>query len=251
MGTAAIVSTTNSFLGILGDSLLFFAVTSLLLTSCGLAIASITLPPPLRRWGWLLAPFFGYSLLVIVSAWLVAFGATMEVALLSTIALSILITCWAVWHHNLASVGSPRPLLLLLALAAPSFTITAITMAHNGSLAYVGGQGDLYLLVPLAEWLKTHSAPMFSLSSSNLLAPYWNATVPPLGGWLDPGAHLTFQGHRADDTNFLLQRGSVYLQTALALLLGWDASLVFRPTQAFVFALSGPATFAFSRITLR
>ncbi len=251
MGTADIVPAASSFLTVLGNSFLFFAVATLLLTVCGFALASLTIPMSLQKWSWLLAPFFGYSLLTIVSSWLVAVGATMEVALLSTVVLSVLITSWAMWRRSFAAMGYPRPLLVLIALSFPSFAITALTMAHNGSLAYVGGVGDLYLFVPLAEWLKTHGAPLFSLSSPNLLAPYWNANVPPIGGWLDPAAHLAFQGHRGDDSNFLLQRGSVYLQASLAILLGWDASLVFRPTQAFVLALSAPATFAFCGITVR
>jgi hypothetical protein len=241
----------HSFLGVLGDSLLLFAVALFLLTFLGAPIAAIVLPESLRRSGWLFTPYLGYSLLVVVSGWFVATGANMEESLIASLALATLASCWAVYRGGFRSMGSPVNWLLLPALAIPSYAITAISMAHNGSLAYVGGQADIYLLIPLAQWLTSHSAPLFSLSSPNLLFPFWNANVPPMGNWLDPNAHLAFQGHRGDDTNFLLQRGPVYLQASLSLLLGWDAFRVFRPAQAFALALAAPSTFIFSRLLLR
>ncbi|MGE5619208.1 MAG: hypothetical protein ACM3US_08115 [Sphingomonadaceae bacterium] len=246
------ISFGDGFLGILADSLLFYLVAVVLLTYLGLGLTALTLPKDVRPFGWLVAPYLGFSLLVTLTGLLVALGATVRTTLTLALIIATAINLWIVFCGRLRfRIGSPRWWLFLLALALPSYAITALTMAHNGTLAYVGGQGDLYLLVPLAEWLREHSAPLFSFSTDSLLSHSWNASVPPIGDWYDREAHLSFAGHRADDANFLFQRGPRYLESALGLVLGWDSALVFRPAQAFVLSLSLPAVFLFCQILIR
>lgn len=242
----------GAFAGVLGDALLFYFVAVLLLTYLGAGISALLLPKSLRPWGWMLSPYLGFSVLVVASALMVAFGANVRMSLVTVAVVSTASNFWALQRaRSQELLGPSRRLFTLLVLTFPSYAITAVTMAHNGSLGYVGGQGDVYLLVPLAEWLKAHSAPLFSLGSASLLNPHWNGNVPPLGGWSTAGTHLDYAGHRPDDANFLFQRGSRYLESSLGLVLGWDSSLVFRPAQAFMLALSIPAAFTFCRQLVR
>ena len=95
----------QSFLGILSDSLLFFAVAILLLTFLGAAITAITLPEPLRRSGWLFTHFMGYAILAVVSGWFVAMGANMEASLIASLALATLATCWGIYRGGFRSMG--------------------------------------------------------------------------------------------------------------------------------------------------
>ncbi len=239
--------------GVLVDSSLFYLVAIFLLSYIGLSLSALALPKSLRPVGWLIAPYLGFSTLVTLSGLMVALGANVRTSLAAALLLSTVANLWLAYRgrKRLPSGSASVWMILLVLLSAASYAITAATMAHNGSLAYVGGQVDLYLLVPIAEWLKTHSASLFSLGPSLGLDPYWNANLTPMASWLSEGAHLGGAGHRFDDTNFLMQRGPAYFEASLGLLLGWDSYAVFRPTQAFMLSLSVPATFLFSRRLLR
>ncbi|MCL4532577.1 MAG: hypothetical protein M1582_05220, partial [Actinobacteria bacterium] len=225
----------------------FFAVAVLLLTYLGAGISALTLPSLVQPMGWLVAPFIGYSLLVTLSALLVAFGANVEVSLVSTGVISTIANVLSWRYGHLRSLGSLRWWLVVPLLAVPSFAVSAATMAHNGSMAYVGGQADLTIVLPLIEWLKTHSAPIFVAGSPPFVSPGWLDSVAPLGGWLGSGVQLGSVGHSPEEIQAAFQRGPVYLMSSLAAILGWDAAIVYRPSLAFMLSLSLPAMFVFCR----
>lgn len=233
---------------VLADSLLIFTVALLLLTYLGAGVSAELLPQKFHSVGWMLAPFYGYSGLVALCGLLVAFGANVTASMAVAIILATAVNIWSLKRaHLLSRLGSPLGWVGFACLAAASYSVTAITMAHNGSLAYVGDQIDIYLLVPVTEWLKNHAAPLFSISSPWLLDPHWNGAIPPISRWSDPSSHLGYAGHRPDDALFLLQRGPRYFEAGLGVLLGWDALQTLRPTQAIMLSMAIPATYLFCR----
>lgn len=192
--------------GVLGEMALFFAVAILLLTYLGAGASALTLPSNFVPLGWLLTPYMGYSVLVAISAILVAVGANIETALGIAVILSTVANLWA-WRRGYAkSLGPLRWSLAVPALAIPSFAVAAVTMAHNGSMAYVGGQADLTIVLPLTEWLRTHAAPTF-IASPPFVSPGWLDSIAPLGGWAGSTAHLGSAGHSPEEIQAAFQRG--------------------------------------------
>ncbi len=233
---------------VLGELVIFFAVAALLLTYLGAGVSALSLSESLRAYGWLVAPYVGYSLLAVVSAALVACGATMEVSLVTALALATVANGWVLRRGlPMRSLGPIRWWAALCAMAIPLYAVPALTMAHNGSTAYVGGQGDLTYVLTMAEWLKNHSAPVMVLGSGPLVNPYWIGNFAPLGSWNSAGAHLSFTYPISSDTQISFQRGMTYLQAALGIVLDRDNYLVYRPTLAFMLSLSLPAVFLFCR----
>lgn len=218
----------------------------------GFGLTALCLPTSPRSASILITPFIGISLIVTLSGFFVALGTDIRVPLvLATVistAANVLFVLARQEEHLRSSDYGWRA---LIGLSASSYAISSAVMAHNEALAYVGGQVDIYLLIPITEWFKSHSAQLLSLGPQPGLAPQWNATLPPLGNWLDPGAKLGGVGHRFDEANFLLQRGPAYLQAALAAILGWDSYAIFRPTQALMLSLAGPASYLFMRHLLQ
>lgn len=234
--------------GVLGELALFFAVATLLLTYLGAGISALTLPRSLRAYGWLVAPYAGFSLLAVVSAALVACGADVRASLVAALALATVMNGWALRGDRwLSSLGSIRWWAAMCAMAIPLYAVPAFSMAHNGSTAYVGGQGDLTYVLTMAEWLKNHSAPVLTLGSGPTVNPYWIGNFAPLGGWNRAGAHLSLTYPVSADTQITFQRGMTYLQAALGIVLNRDNYLVYRPTLAFMLSLSLPAVFLFCR----
>ena len=234
--------------GVLGELALFFAVAFLLLTYLGAGISALTLPGSLRAYGWLVAPYAGFSLLAAVSAALVACGADMRTSLVAALAFATAANGRALrGDQRLRSLGSIGWWVAMCAMAIPLYAVPALTMAHNGSTAYVGGQGDLTYVLTMAEWLKSHTAPVLTLGSGPIVNPYWIGNFAPLGGWNRVGAHLSFTYPISSDTQISFQRGMTYLQAALGIVLNRDNFLVYRPTLAFMLSLSLPAVFLFCR----
>lgn len=246
------LSLGNGPAAVLGDAFLFYVAAILLLTYLGAGLSALLFPKVALRYGWLVAPFLGYSLLVATSSLLLAIGANVTISLLGSLVISGTANAWAVLRRGgLRLLGPPRWWGILHALALPSYGISAVSMAHNGSLAYVGPNShDPLLLFSVAEWLKTHSAPVFAFDRFPPVSQYWDGNLAPLGGWSAEGAHLSSTLDPAD-VYLLFQRGPIYFESSVGLLLGWDSALVLRPALAFLLSLSLPATLLLSRHLLK
>lgn len=241
----------GGFWGVLGDAILAYLAALLLLSFLGAGIWAVIAPASLRKYGWMATPLAGYSVLVTSSAFLVALGANIAISLSVTLAVSCFANLWAALKGGgVRALGPRRWLFVLVGLSFFGYVVTAVSMAHNGSTAYVGPNTDPYMLFSVAEWLKTHSAPLFSTGAFPPISPNWDGNLPPFGGWSAQDAHLS-STQRPGDTYLLFQRGPVYLVSSLGLLLGWDASLVLRPVLALLLSFSLPATFLVSRCLLR
>ncbi len=214
----------------------FYLVAFAMLSALG-AGPALLLPRRLTPFAWALAPYLGYSLLVSGSSLIVAAGGTVLLALVPCALLSAIILVFGlpfvVGSRSVPSFASVVPVLLL---SVPSYSITALAMARQGTLGYVGPLIDPWTLIRSSEWLKFHPAP--------LLSPTWYSNFPPLDGWAEPGARLAAV---SGDPYFVLQRGVRYWESAIGILLRWDSALVFRSAQAFLLSLAGPATYLFCR----
>jgi len=248
VSTRTVGVTPGSTFAILADSLVFYLAALALLTFLGAGLSALLLPKQLRDLRWLLAPYLGYSVLVVLSALLVAFGANVGEALGTALVLAAATLARAATSGALGSTRSAlRPWLLVPITGLPLYAITAASMAHNGTVAYVGPNQDPYLLIPMAEWLKSHSAPMFSPGLLPSLDPGWSFNQTPTGGWLADSARLEPGPVLGNDVYFPFFRGPVYLASSLGILLGWDCYRIFRPEVAFLLSLSLPVVFLFSR----
>jgi hypothetical protein len=239
-------------LAILAESVLLYLTALVFLTYLGTGFSAILLPGQLSHFRWLLAPYLGYSALVVVSGLLVSFGASVGTAL---VVVGLMSTAGLSWAVTRGAVQMRIPMLrwwlLVPAMGLPLYGITAASMANNGTMAYVGPNFDPFLLIPLAEWLKGHGAPMFSIGIPPSLDPHWNASIPPYSSWLAQDAHLDHFSIFGNDVYFPFFRGPVYLASSLGLILGWDCYKVLRPELAFLLSLSLPVVYIFSRQIIR
>lgn len=221
--------------GLLGQAALFYAAAFAMLSALG-AGPALVLPKRLTTFGWAFAPYLGCSLLVAVGSLVVAAGGTVQ----ETLVISALVSAiMLVLRLRSRPVLSPAAVLPVLLLSAGSYAVTALAMAREGTLGYVGPAFDPYVSIRYADWLKYHSAPLFSST--------WYSSLPPLDGWAAPGATLQAA---MGDVNYVLERGVRYWEAAIGIVLGWDSALVFRPAQAFMLSMAGPATYLFTRTLL-
>ncbi len=242
----------SSDIGVFADAMLLFVAGLALLTYLGVGASATLLPKGLISRGWLVAPYLGYSLLVTVSGLVVAFGGNVAVSLVVVLGLATALNGRALIRgRGLWLPGDPRRWFLLLGLALPGYLITALSMAHSGTLGYVGPSSDPIMFIRATEWLKTHPAPLFSASSPSLVAPNWNASFPPLDGWYREGLRMGFEENAYAEAYWIFSRGPRYLEASLGLLLGWDSALVFRAAQALMLVMAVPATYLFCRETVR
>jgi hypothetical protein len=248
-----ILSFGASNVGVFADAILYFLVAILLMTYLGAGLTALLVPLKLRSAGWMVAPYLGYALLATVSGLAISVSGNVTVSLVLAVAIATALNGVTLLgrRQGMRSFGNPRLWLLLLGLALPSYLITAASMANSGTLGYVGPSSDPVWFIRLAEWLKTHSSPVFSAGSQSLLDPWWNASFPPMDGWFRPDVHMGFRENPYDESYWVFSRGPRYLEAAIGIILGWDSALVFRAAQALMLSLAIPATYLFCRQTVR
>ena len=221
--------------GILAQAALFYAAAFAMLSVLGAGVA-LMLPKRLSGFGWAFAPYLGCSLLVSIGSLVVAAGGTIQETLLISSIVSAVVLAVQMKRRPVPTPAAALPVLLL---SAASYAVTTLAMARQGTLGYVGPLFDPYWLIRYSEWLKYHPAPLFSST--------WYSSIPPLDGWSDPAAKLQAT---IGDINLVLERGVRYWEATIGIVLGWDSALVFRPAQAFMLSLAGPATYLFTRTLL-
>lgn len=214
---------------------------NLLVALAGLALLlylgaglSAWLPPALAPYRWLVAPWAGYSFLVIVTQFLTnsPFSLTALQSCYAALALATPVNLYALrlWirsRGDTPQVENRREMLWVALLALGLFVLGVLPLWSYGYTTVIGENWDAEIYMSLGEYLKVYA-------QSGLLAATPN---PVLDTLINPPYSLRTHGFS-------------YLQAGLGFL-PLDSLQTLAPLLALVRALSIPAAYIFFRVTLR
>ena len=221
-------------LAVIGENLSVALVGLALLLYLGAGLSSF-LPRPLAPYHWLIAPWAGYCLLVVVTQFLTnsPFGITALRSALIAFLLASVPNIYALWRWLRAPRGRwawrkrPRTLLPVILLALLVFVLCVLPLWSYGYTTIIGENWDAEIYMGLGEYLKIYS-------QSGLAAALPN---PILDTLINPPYSLRTHGFS-------------YFQAALGFL-PLDSFHTLAPVLALLRALSIPAIYVFFRETFR
>ncbi len=195
---------------------------------CGAGLARLLLSERLREHEATLAPLFGLALVALVGFYGANAGFTMRqllpVVLGAGVALLLLATLRPPNGQRWTAVLSYAELLPLLLLMLGTWLLHISPVLHYGTLMPIGHNWDVEFYLPMADYLKDYSYPVFA----HIPASPLRTTV-------------------SVDPTFSRAMGATYAQAMADSLGGWDAWASWVPMLALLRALTLPGLYALLR----